>query len=55
MDDSEFRESCLQEGKRILYRITYPHDLDRFNRILDTSSGRRELLINEGIIVEERN
>lgn len=55
MDDSEFRESCLQEGKRILYRITYPHDLDRFNRILDTSSGRRELLINEGIIVKERS
>lgn len=50
MNDDEFRDSCLFEGKRKLYRITYPDDLEEFNRIMGTAEGRSELLSELGII-----
>lgn len=50
MDDEEFRDSCLFEGRRRLYRVAYPDDLDSFNRIMGTSEGRSSLLSELGII-----
>lgn len=50
MDDEEFRDSCLFEGKRKLYQVDFPEDLDNFNRIMGTTEGRSELLSELGII-----
>ena len=50
MDDDEFKESCMTSGNQNLYQVQYPEDLDAFNRILGTTGGRRELLIDLGII-----
>lgn len=50
MDDDEFRESCFIPGKRNLYQVHYPNDIDAFNRIVGTTEGRRDLLVDLGII-----
>ena len=50
MDDDEFKESCMTAGNQNLYQVHYPEDLDAFNRILGTTGGRRELLVELGII-----
>ena len=50
MDDDEFKESCMTSGNQNLYQVQYPEDLDAFNRILGTTGGRRELLVELGII-----
>lgn len=50
MDDNEFRDSCLFEGKRKLYRIEYPENLEWFNNVMGTSEGRSNLLSDLGII-----
>ena len=50
MDDDEFKESCMTAGNQNLYQVQYPEDLDAFNRILGTTGGRRDLLIDLGII-----
>lgn len=50
MDDIEFKESCLIEENRKLHQIIYPDNIDRFNEILGTSAGRRNLLKDLGVI-----
>ena len=50
MDDDEFKESCMTPGNQNLYQVMYPEDIDEFNRILGTTDGRRDLLVNLGII-----
>ena len=50
MDDDEFKESCMTAGNQNLYQVQYPEDLDAFNRILGTTGGRRDLLVELGII-----
>lgn len=50
MDDDEFKESCMTPGNQNLYQVQYPEDLDEFNRIMGTTGGRRDLLVNLGII-----
>lgn len=50
MDDDEFAESCLDRTNRITYQVQYPSDLDHFNRILGTTSGRKDLLKDLGLI-----
>ena len=50
MDDDEYKQSCMIPGQRRLYKIQYPSNLDEFNRILGTTSGRRELLKDLGLI-----
>jgi DNA gyrase/topoisomerase IV subunit B len=51
MDDIEYKESCITEGQRKLYKITYPDDIDHFNSIVGTSSGRSELLSELGLFM----
>lgn len=50
MDDDEFEESCLNRANRISYQVQYPQDLDKFYEILGTTSGRRNLLKDLGLI-----
>lgn len=50
MDDIEYKVGCMTPGNRRLYRIEYPSNLDEFNKILGTTSGRRELLKDLGLI-----
>lgn len=51
MDDDEYKEACMDpNGIRRLYRVEYPDDIDEFNRIMGTTSGRRELLEELGLI-----
>lgn len=50
MDDDEFRESCFIPGQRNLYQVHYPNDIDEFNRIVGTTEGRRDLLVDLGVI-----
>ena len=50
MDDDELKEACLDSSNRISYQVQYPQDLDQFNRIMGTSSGRRDLLKDLGLI-----
>lgn len=50
MDDEEFRDSCLFEGKRKLCQVDFPEDLENFNRIMGTTEGRSELLSELGIV-----
>lgn len=50
MDDDEFRDSCFIPGQRNLYQVHYPNDIDEFNRIVGTTEGRRDLLVNLGVI-----
>ena len=50
MDDSDFKEACLNIDNRISHQISYPDDIDEFNNISGTSWGRSELLSRYGVI-----
>lgn len=50
MDDDEFKEACMTPGQQRLYQVLYPEDINEFNRIMGTTGGRRDLLVNLGII-----
>lgn len=52
MSDTEFYDCILNPEKRKLYRIEYPSDIEKFNKILGTSEGKTELLEELGIIEE---
>ena len=52
MNDQELKESCLTPGNRTIYRVQYPNDIDKFNEILGTSSGRSQLLKEFNILVD---
>lgn len=55
MDEDEFKESCMIDGKRKLYQVQFPNDVDAFNRILGTTSGRRELLSEVGVLINHQD
>lgn len=50
MDDDEFRQSCMTDGQRTLYQVQFPSDIDAFNAIMGSTSGRRNLLSDLGVI-----
>lgn len=50
MSSNEFYDCILNPAKRKLYRIEYPSDIEKFNKILGTSEGKTELLDELGII-----
>lgn len=50
MGQDEFYDCILNPNKRKLYRIEYPSDIEKFNKILGTSEGKTELLEELGII-----
>lgn len=50
MSNNEFYDCILNPEKRKLYRIEYPSDIEKFNKILGTSEGKTELLEELGII-----
>ncbi len=50
MDDDELKEALLNKENRIITKVDYPSDLDRFNEILGTSHGKSSLLKDLGII-----
>lgn len=54
MDDDEFFETCMNPETRKLIQIDYPSDINKFNKILGTSTGKAELLTNLGIIKDIR-
>lgn len=51
LDDSELRDTCLIPGQREIYRVQYPNNIDKFNEVLGTSSGRAQLLKDLHILV----
>lgn len=50
MDDSDFKDACLNAENRVLFQVEYPDDLERFNHLAGTSAGRNELLSHYGVI-----
>ena len=50
MGQDEFYDCILNKDKRKMYKVEYPTDIERFNRIMGTSEGKRELLEELGII-----
>lgn len=49
-EDDELKEALLDENNRILTQVLYPNDIDEFNRILGTSSGRADVLKELGVL-----
>lgn len=49
-DDHELKDTILNKDNRIVVTVEYPSDLDRFNSIVGTSSGRSELLTDLGVL-----
>lgn len=49
MDDDQYEETCMNPNTRKVVQVQYPEDLERFNNILGTSSGKRELLVDLGV------
>ena len=55
MNADQYRATCMDASTRRIARVTYPDDLERFNEILGTSSGRRSLVKDLGLLVDLTN
>ena len=51
MDDDEFSEAILDKNNRISYILEYPSNIDKFNEIMGSTSGRRSLMVDKGILL----
>jgi len=54
MDSDELKAACMTPATRKLLEVTFPEDVDEFNKILGTSHRRFELLVEKGVIVNKR-
>lgn len=50
MSDKDFFTACMNDKERKLIQVDYPTDIDEFNKILGTSSGKAEILKDLGLI-----
>jgi DNA gyrase/topoisomerase IV subunit B len=55
MSDDEFNYTCLNPKTRRIYQVEYPSDIDAFNKILGSATGKSEILKELGIIRDDRN
>lgn len=53
MNDSELEYFLVNPQTRNLYQVEYPSDIDKFNKILGSSSGRSDLMKELGIMIAE--
>lgn len=51
MNDDQYEETCMNPETRHIMKVEYPDDIERFNRIVGSSVGRRELLSELGLLV----
>lgn len=52
MNDDQVHEFLLNPKKRFVMTVEYPSDLDEFNYIMSTSAGKRELILESGLLTE---
>ena len=50
MENSQLKYFLVDPSTRNTLRVEYPSDIEEFNKIMGTSEGKRELLIDLGII-----
>lgn len=50
MADKDFFGACMDKKGRTLVQVDYPSDLDAFNKILGTSSGKADILKDLGLV-----
>lgn len=51
MNDDQYEETCMNPETRHIMKVEYPDDIERFNRIVGSSIGKRELLSELGLLV----
>ncbi len=54
-DDDEVKKFIMSPIHRMIYRVSYPSDINEFNQILGTSAGKRSLLEDLNLIIDIRN